>query len=222
LRSFLREATEYALPRPDSYREIALKLFDQAGFFRPPSFRPASSGPAPLIERLRSATHKDQARLDAALAALDLSSPSDYCRFLRFHLVARTGVEKWLRDHAPAGLRPPEQTPLIAHDMAALGEFPPGSAPAFAGATGEGWLGAAYAVAAAHIGNQADLGQVDADNLPSAFVGDIAMGAYWQRLQLLLEEGSAKAAAADVLNTARAAFGHFAGVAATTGAVLPA
>lgn len=199
-----------------------MKFFDQARFFRTSSFRPAASRLTPLSERLGSATHKEQARLEAALAALDLSSPSEYCRFLRFHLVARTGVEKWLRGHAPADLRPPEQTALIAHDLGALGELPPGCAPAFAGGTGEGWLGAAYAVAVVHLGNRAILKRIDADNLPSAFIGDPDMAAYWQRLKPLLEEGSAKAAAADVLNTARAVFGHFSGVAATTGAVLPA
>lgn len=199
-------------------RGIKLKLFDYSGIFRAERAAEVS-----LREQLRGRTRQDHKRLDEALTQLDLSRPGDYARFLRFHAVARAGVEQWLDDHAPADLRPPAQLRPIGIDLEALGAPAPSCAPAFVGPSAGGWLGVAYVVAGSHLGNRVLLRQIDGDTLPTAFLSGAAMQDYWKRLRPLLDEPCGPAAATgEIVEAARATFAHFSQVAATTGAVLPA
>lgn len=177
-----------------------------------------------MRELLRDGTRTAHERLDAKVSGLDLSDRADYARFLRFHAVARAGVEQWLAENAPRGMAPPAQTPLIREDLTALGERAPASAPAFGDVPPTGWLGVAYVVAGSHLGNRVLAERIAAEPAARAsrFLRGEAMSAYWKDLRSLLGETASKADATNVLAGARATFGHFSQVAATTGAVLPA
>lgn len=218
MRAFRKE------PRLDNIRPvpgakclgIALKFFEHAGFFLGRSAPGVS-----LREHLRSHTRRDHEQLDKALASLDLSRQQDYARFLRFHAVARAGIEDWLSRHAPAEACPPQQLSLIEDDLAALGAIPPSSTPAFE-APAENWLGVSYVVAGSHLGNRMLLKQIDATSQPHAFLSGEAMQDYWKHLRPALEESVGGREANENAASARAAFTHFSRVAATTGAVLPA
>ncbi|MCX9148400.1 biliverdin-producing heme oxygenase [Erythrobacter sp. WG] len=184
-----------------------------------------------LRHHLRAATMAAHDLLDHAMqAASGWQTRSDYARFLGLQHAARVPVEAWLAEHAPADLRPPLQTPLIARDLSALGTglppasppFDPGytpSSPPLAGvfhvkhsALGVAWVLAGSALGNAAIGRQVK--RIGDGVWPMAFLGDAAMMAFWQGLRARIEgEPASPAEAAGATQAAEAVFAHFLGVA---------
>lgn len=167
---------------------------------------------------LRAATMAAHDLLDHTMqAASGWHSLADYTRFLSLQHAARAPIEAWLETHAPAGLRPPVQTRLIARDLAALGQSLPAPAPRFAmdEASGSAALGAAWVLAGSALGNKAILKQMrrasaaHVGGWPAAFLGDEAMLIFWQGLRARLEQPASAAQAAAAASAAEAVFAHF-------------
>lgn len=167
---------------------------------------------------LRAATMAAHDLLDDTMqAASGWQSLADYARFLSLQHAARAPVEAWLDAHAPAALRPPVQTPLIARDLAMLGQDLPPPAASFAmDMDGEGEaLGAAWVLAGSALGNKAILKQMrrasasEGCEWPAAFLGDEAMLAFWQDLRPRLQQPASAAAASAAASAASAVFAHF-------------
>ncbi|MFN3990849.1 MAG: biliverdin-producing heme oxygenase [Erythrobacter sp.] len=179
----------------------------------------AAQGPAgDLRLHLRTATMAAHELLDHTMqAASGWRSLGDYARFLSLQHAARAPVEAWLEAHAPADLRPPSQTPLIACDLAALGQALPRPAAAFAmRADSEGAaLGAAWVLAGSALGNKAILKQMrrasaaHGGGWPATFLGDGAMLGFWQSLRPRLERPVSAAQATAAAKAAGAVFAHF-------------
>jgi heme oxygenase (biliverdin-IX-beta and delta-forming) len=181
--------------------------------------------PYDLRLHLRAATMAAHDLLDHAMqAASGWQNLGDYARFLALQHAARAPVEAWLERRAPASLRPPPQTPLIARDLAALGEPLPPPSPDFAMTPcnrGEA-LGAAWVLAGSALGNRSILKQVRRASAaaspligageqawPSAFLADGAMLAFWNDLRGQIERPAIPEEAAAASRAASAVFDHF-------------
>lgn len=183
--------------------------------------RTASHGPADdLRQHLRSATMAAHDLLDHTMqAASGWRNRADYARFLSLQHAARAPVEAWLAAHAPADLRPPQQTGLIARDLASLGLALPAAAADFAmgnNCDGEA-LGAAWVLAGSALGNKAILKQMqrasaqDGRAWPDAFLKDEAMLIFWHGLRKRLEQPATTAQRRAATEAAQAVFAHFLG-----------
>lgn len=172
-----------------------------------------------LRSHLRAATMAAHDLLDHAMqAASGWQSREDYARFLELQHAARAPLEDWLDAHAPDGLNPPHQTPLIARDLAALGRPAPAPAPMFTlGRTGTGHaLGAAWVLAGSALGNRSIAKQVRRignEAWPMAFLGDDAMLGFWQALRSRIEQHAPANEAEGATDAATAVFAHFLAVA---------
>lgn len=167
-----------------------------------------------LRDILRARTAGAHSALDRSLGSLDLGDHAGYTAFLTFHYAARAGIERWLAQAAPADLCPPPQTPLIARDLAALGEEQPATpGNDFAAPGGAAWRGVAYVIAGSHLGNRMLLGQVSARVATDArsFLSGADMQDYWRRLRTLLATPADPAECEGAVAGASAAFAHFAG-----------
>ena len=168
-----------------------------------------------LRAHLRAATMAAHDLLDASMqAASGWQSRADYARFLELQHAARAPLEDWLDDHAPAMLRPPRQTGLIARDLAALGHDVPAPAAAFAHPKSDRGdaLGTAWVLAGSALGNRTIARQVDRIGggiWPVAFLGDEAMLEFWQGLRARIEARADPAEAAGATRAATAVFAHF-------------
>jgi heme oxygenase len=153
--------------------------------------------------------------LDAATqASTGWQTRTDYACFLTMQHAARAPVEAWLAAHAPADLQPPVQTPLIAGDLAHLGEATPSPAPLFTlGRTGAGYaLGVAWVLAGSALGNRAiarQVARIGGGAWPAAFLGDDAMMGFWQGLRAQIERPAPAEVAAGAGAAAAAVFAHF-------------
>ncbi|MDC8754829.1 biliverdin-producing heme oxygenase [Erythrobacter sp. sf7] len=168
-----------------------------------------------LRSHLRAATMAAHDLLDHAMQeASGWQQREDYARFLELQHAARAPIEDWLDAHAPDGLNPPHQTPLIAHDLAALGRPAPEPAPMFTiGRTGAGHaLGAAWVLAGSALGNRSIAKQVrriGGGAWPMAFLGDDAMLGFWQALRSRIEQHPGTDEAEGATDAATAVFAHF-------------
>ena len=168
-----------------------------------------------LRSHLRAATMAAHDLLDHAMqAASGWQSREDYARFLELQHAARAPIEDWLDAHAPDGLNPPHQTPLIARDLATLGRPAPVPAPMFTiGRTGTGHaLGAAWVLAGSALGNRSIAKQVrriGGGAWPMAFLGDDAMLGFWQALRSRIEQHARADEAEGATDAATAVFAHF-------------
>ncbi|HSF13051.1 MAG TPA: biliverdin-producing heme oxygenase [Erythrobacter sp.] len=180
--------------------------------------QPVSNGTdstANLRAQLRSATMAAHDLLDAATrAASGWQTRADYARFLTMQHAARAPVEGWLAAHAPADLRPPPQTPLIAADLTKLGEAMPAPAPLFTlGRTSAGHaLGVAWVLAGSALGNRAiarQVARIGCGAWPSEFLDDGAMLDFWQGLRARIERPAHAEEAAGASEAAAAVFAHF-------------
>ena len=171
-----------------------------------------------LRAHLRAATMAAHDLLDASMqASSGWRSRADYARFLALQHAARAPLEDWLDTHAPAALRPPRQTALIARDLAALGHAVPAPTAQFAHGKAERGdvIGAAWVLAGSALGNRYIARQVDRIGggvWPVAFLGDEAMLAFWQALRSRIEREVEPAEAAGATRAATAVFAHFLGV----------
>jgi heme oxygenase len=165
----------------------------------------------------------------AVQAASGWQTRGDYARFLALQHAARAPLEDWLAAHAPASLRPPPQTPLIAEDLERLGMALPAPAPLFTiGRPGIGAaLGAAWVLAGSALGNTAIAKQVvriSGGGWPATFLKDGAMMGFWQGLRAQIERPADSAEAEGATRAAEAVFAHFlaAAEAAQTSETVPA
>jgi heme oxygenase len=172
-----------------------------------------------LRTHLRAATMAAHDLLDHAMqAASGWQNRRDYARFLALQHAARAPLEAWLAAHAPPGLIPPEQTALLARDLAALGAGVPHPAPLFTlGRCEPGHaLGTAWVLAGSALGNKAiarQVARISGGAWPVAFLGDDAMMAFWQALRSRIEAPAHPGEAAGATRAAEAVFAHFLGVA---------
>jgi len=183
-----------------------------------------------LRNRLRGATASAHDMLDHTMrAAAGWTTQDDYADFLKIQHSAREPVEAWLAQHAPESLRPPAQCPLLAQDLASLGQVTSEAAPAFVPPREEASeaqaLGIAWVLAGSALGNRSILKEVariaskDGDEAaqsskgkgewPHAFLADDNMLSFWKYLRREIERpaqaGEAKAAA----RAASSVFDHF-------------
>jgi heme oxygenase len=172
-----------------------------------------------LRAALRAATMAAHELLDCAMqAASGWQTSDDYTRFLALQHAARLPIEDWLAAHAPPGLTPPPQTPLIARDLARVGCPLPAPAPLFTvGRVGPGTaLGIAWVLAGSALGNRAIVRQVariGSGVWPVAFLGDETMMAFWHSLRTRIERPAASTEAEGATRAAEAVFAHFLAVA---------
>jgi heme oxygenase len=174
-----------------------------------------------LRDHLRRATACSHERLDRSMRpASDWRSRDDYARFLSTQYAARLPVEGWLMAHAPAGLKPPEQTPLIARDLVRLGAPVPGRDGGFtlAEAGPSAVLGVAWVLAGSSLGNRAMLHDMrralDRDTAagtdwPQDFLGSRAMTRFWKALRQRIEARTRPAERARSASAACGVFDHF-------------
>jgi heme oxygenase (biliverdin-IX-beta and delta-forming) len=184
----------------------------------PPISKMAAPGES-LRSHLRAATMAAHDLLDHAMqAASGWQTRSDYARFLALQHAARAPIEAWLAAHAPPGLTPPVQTPLLALDLAALGSAVPQSARLFTLGRCEAGhaLGTAWVLAGSALGNKAIAKQVTrigGGAWPVAFLGDDAMMTFWQALRARIEAPGRPGEAEGATRAAEAVFTHFLSVA---------
>jgi heme oxygenase len=165
---------------------------------------------------LRTATSEAHDRLDRAMAALDLVQRGDYAHFLRIQHTARAPIEAWGQATLPQEMLPPSQLALIEADLADLGESAGAPSRPFI-ANADGALGIAWALAGSSLGNRAmlaDLRKRGGAALPTRFLGDGAMPAFFASLRPQLEQPIGDAVIAGAVAGAHAVFARFAEVAA--------
>jgi heme oxygenase len=143
-----------------------------------------------IRQALRDATAGAHARLDAAMARLDLSRANDYAVFLGVQLEARHPIEEWAALHCPFELRPPQQTALILADLAEVGDGAITLSPARFSALSEGALGVAWALGGSSLGNRAMLAGLRKRKAAMSvrFLADGAMPTFFARLRRQLEQ----------------------------------
>jgi heme oxygenase len=184
----------------------------------PPISEMAGPGES-LRTHLRAATMAAHDLLDHAMqAASGWQTRTDYARFVALQHAARAPIEAWLAAHAPPGLTPPPQTPLLARDLAALGTAVPPPAPLFTlGRCEPGHaLGTAWVLAGSALGNKAiakQVARIGGGAWPVAFLGDDAMMSFWQALRSRIETPARPGEAAGATRAAEAVFAHFLSVA---------
>lgn len=170
-----------------------------------------------LREHLRSATAQAHSVLDAASqSASQWRSTKDYADFLTAQYTARISVELWLSMFAPAELKPPEQTPMLAHDLSNLGRTIPVLHPKFdADFAGEASaLGVAWVLAGSSLGNRAMLhemkqGPHGGANWPHQFLSSHSMTEFWKNLRRQVERPTSREEAEEATRAAQGVFEHF-------------
>jgi heme oxygenase (biliverdin-IX-beta and delta-forming) len=181
--------------------------------------RTKADTPGDLRTHLRAATMAAHDLLDAAMqAASGWKSRGDYARFLALQHAARAPLEAWLAAHAPGDLTPPPQTPLLAEDLAALGQALPSPAPLLTlSRPGAGMaLGAAWVLAGSALGNRAiakQVARIGGGAWPTAFLGDDSMMSFWQGLRARIERPAQAGEADGATHAAEGVFAHFLAVA---------
>jgi heme oxygenase len=151
------------------------------------------------------------------MAALDLVERGDYAHFLRIQFDARAPIETWCQTALPQELLPPSQLALIEADLADLGESAGAASSRPFMANTDGALGIAWALAGSSLGNRAmlaDLRKRGGAALPTRFLGDGAMPAFFVSLRPMLEQPIDEAVIAAAVAGAHAVFARFAEVAA--------
>jgi heme oxygenase len=172
---------------------------------------------ANLRHQLREATAQAHDLLDDAMrAASGWQSQRDYIRFLQLQHAARQPIEDWLECWAPADLKPPCQTALIAQDLADMRAPAPNAGPVFAPTSHSrnAVLGVAWALAGSALGNRSILKEVErtaatGDTLPHTFLADPAMLAFWTQLRRRIERLADGDEVAEASAAASEVFAHF-------------
>lgn len=160
---------------------------------------------------LKRETAQSHCRLDSALAGLALGESADYAWFLHFQLAARAPIERWAAQHCAPALRPPETVPLLLADLERLGAGECWGEAAFDPPPGAHPLGLAWAVAGSHLGNRAQLSHLARSGavLPTAFLSDPQMIAFWARLRPAIDAPADEALLGGALAAAEAVFACF-------------
>ena len=139
---------------------------------------------------LKSATDPLHEELDAALSRLNLSNPTDYARFLKFHARTVPAIEQELAHSGLGemveGWSDARRASSIEHDLAELGEAmpTPASAPPIEGKAAT--LGTAYVLEGSRLGGQILQRQVG-EGLPAHFLKHPSGVAPWKHLIAVLD-----------------------------------
>lgn len=160
---------------------------------------------------LRRETASVHDRLDRALGGEALASSGEYARFLATQYRARKPIEDWIAANMAGEEAPPEQAPLIAADLAALGADTPPVAPSFSMPAEADPVGLQWALAGSSLGNRAMLAQRRKSGLdgPEKFLSDAAMPAFFKDLRPRLEAEVDSASAERAVMAAHAVFACF-------------
>jgi len=161
---------------------------------------------------LRDATWALHERVDHALVSLDLADRLDYIGFLTVQFAARGPIEAWIARGLSQFEPPPPQTGLIAADLHALGAATPADITEHFDCDPAGGLGVAWALGGSSLGNRAMLADLRKRGaaMPTTFLGDPAMPAYFARLRARLELPADDAETAEAsIAGARAVFAAF-------------
>lgn len=167
--------------------------------------------PVQLRILLRQGTASAHAALDGMTEISGLANPADYRLFLHRQFRARLPVEQWAAANSPAHDQPPAMSGLIAADLQQLGYSVGDEAGDFSLPSGADTLGLAWVLSGSHLGNRIMMKAMRAQgaNLPTNFLGDETMGAFWRSLASRLDAKVTKAEAAPAIATAEKVFAHF-------------
>ncbi|MCH2487807.1 MAG: biliverdin-producing heme oxygenase [Erythrobacter sp.] len=160
---------------------------------------------------LRRETADMHDTLDRALGDEAMASPREYARFLATQYRARKPIEDWVAGNMSREAGPPAQTPLIAADLAALGQSAPTHIAHFAMPEAADPVGLQWALAGSSLGNRAMLAQRRKQGLdgPVNFLSDAAMPAFFKELRPALEIVSDPARVGHAVAAAEAVFACF-------------
>lgn len=172
--------------------------------------------PGPARRTLRNATMASHQRVDDLFSRFSLEDPADYAAFLKAHARALAPLEAMARPDLP-------RLPMLAGDLAVLGENMPAPLPAPHRAEGEGFRwGARYALEGSRLGG-AMLARRVADGLPRAYLSAAHEKGGWiafqQRLEVAADAGG-EGWIEEAIRGAEAAFGLFAAAVAGETAAL--
>lgn len=163
-----------------------------------------------LRQFLKNKTASLHGKLDALITPLATGDAADYTRFLVVQYRARLPIERLISAlNRPNS--PPEQTPLIVADLASLNWPMPPAAHPFALPENAHPIGLYWVLAGSSLGNRMLLRRVQAANpaLPTQFLADGLMAAYWKHLKPQLDAQLRSEDAAHALAAAKATFDHF-------------
>lgn len=137
---------------------------------------------------------------------------ASYGHFLQVQRAARLSLEIWAERACPSDICPPRQSHLIEGDLVALGMPPSGRVEPFAIPEGANPIGFAWAMAGSSLGNRAILRDIERHGdgaMPTAFLADPGMIAFWKSLQPALEQPATDLEAAAAARAAASVFDHF-------------
>lgn len=140
------------------------------------------------IALLRQATGAAHDAVDAAFGAHDLSDAAAYRAFLIAHARALPAAEAAMAP-LPFARTLPLRAPLLATDLAALGEAMPPPFPFDVGDDAARW-GVLYVVEGSRLGGAMLARQVPA-SLPSAYLGAVHGPGQWRAIRSALDDAAA-------------------------------
>lgn len=161
-----------------------------------------------IRQALRQATMAEHQRVDDLFSRFSLDTPESYRSFLKAHARALAPLEAMARPAAP-------RLPMLAEDLAALGEsMPDGLAMQARDSDAFRW-GALYALEGSRLGG-AMLERQVASGLPRAYLSAVHEKGGWQAFQRSLDaaaEGEGDQWVGEAVQGAEAAFALFAAAA---------
>lgn len=140
------------------------------------------------------------------------SNRASYAHFLQVQRAARLSLEIWAERSCPSEICPPRQSHLIERDLWALGVPPSARVEPFDVPEGANPIGFAWAIAGSSLGNRAILRDIERHGdtaMPTAFLADPGMTAFWTSLRPALEAPATDLEAAAAARAAACVFDHF-------------
>ena len=162
----------------------------------------------PLRTILRDHTRAQHDVLDASLDMDALSESKRYADFLCRQYRARQPIEAYVESLGRDDM-PPLALPRLERDLDALGIALPSLGRRFTLPEESDPVGLAWALAGSHLGNRAMLAGLDNPALPTHFLGDERMIAYWKALRPRLNRHVIVPEARPAILAATAVFAQF-------------
>lgn len=171
-----------------------------------------------LRTALKSGTDDLHEELDALLGRYDLAQPDDYRAFLRIHARVLPPIEGALDEGGIADVLADwdrhRRAPLIAGDLAALGEEMPPPQPVPALNNRAQILGTAYVIEGSRLGSRF-LAKRVGEAMPAEYLNAAGQQQAWPALLKALDRADfTPAETAEAIVAARACFGLFLGATA--------
>ncbi|MBB6503912.1 heme oxygenase [Sphingomonas endophytica] len=138
---------------------------------------------------LRDATGAAHEAVDAAFGAHDLASPEAYGRFLLAHGRALPAAERVMAA-LPFARTLPTRAPLLAADLADIGEVVPAPLPFAPGDDAATLWGVLYVVEGSRLGGAMLSRQVPPD-LPWRYLGAVHASGQWRAIRAALDAAAA-------------------------------